>query len=142
MRELTPLLIVALVPGLGLLDYGLYRLGGNEATFSKVMLDARLRQPLVALLTAYSVGVMLGHFFLPTTAPAPPPHETVGRALCALSFTIYGLIIIWADNGGAAAHKRALEAGGHAAFAGYMLAAVVVGGLVGALVLPQHLDPT
>lgn len=138
MREWTPLLIVALPPLLGLLDVALYQLGGNEATFSRVMLTARTRNPLVAVNTAYTLALMLGHFFFPAEGPPPPAYEVIGRMVVLLSPTVYTLIVIAADNGTAAAHKRALEAYGPAGLAGWMFAASLAGGVAGALGLPQH----
>lgn len=139
MREWTPLLIVALPLTMGMIDVALFKIGGNDATISKVMLDASVRQPLVALSTAYSFAVLMGHFFFPTWADAAPPaHEVIARMVVVLSPTIYALIIIGADNGAAAAHKRALEFGGQLPLAGYMMLAMIVGGLAGKFILPQH----
>lgn len=137
MREWTPLLIVALPPLLGLLDVALYQLGGNDATFSRVMLTARQRNPLVAVNTAYTLCLMMGHLFTAVGEPAPPRYEVLARCAVALSPTVYALIIIWADNGAVAAHRRVLE-NGPVGLGAYMTAAGLVGGFVGAAWLPQH----
>lgn len=142
MRDWTPLIIVAMPLALGLLDIGLYRLGGNEATISKVMLDASVRQPLVALSTAYSFGVLMGHFFFPTHADcAPPTYEVIARMVVVLSPTVYAMIIIGANDMATIAHKQALEQGGQTSLALYTTAAFIVGGFFGRLVLPQHILP-
>jgi len=140
MRELTPLVIVSIPLLLGAVDLALYHFGGNEATISKVFLDISAARRLVALSTAYSFGVLLGHLFFPTfAAAAPPTYEVIARMVVVLSPTVYALIIIGAGNGLAASHERAIGQGGQLALAGYMLAAIIAGGVVGKYVLSQHL---
>ena len=138
----TALVIVAIPLLLGALDVLLYYVGGNAATISYVMLGAGAARPLVAVSTAYTFGVLLGHLYFPEyAAVGPPAFEVVGRMVVVLSPTVYALIIIGAGNGTLAAHRAALEAGGSWSLAGYMLAAAVAGGLVGRYVLPQHVAP-
>jgi hypothetical protein len=139
--RLTAFVIVATPLLLGLLDVLLYALGGNESTISYVMLSASACRPTVALATCYTFGVLLSHLFLPVNEDGPPRYEVLARMMFVLGPTFYGLIIIGAGNGTLAAHDRAIAAGGQAAFAGKLLAAVSVGGLMGRL-LPQHLPPT
>lgn len=132
--------IVAIPLGLGLLDVALYATGGNDATISKVMLSVRSSRPLVALSTAYSFGVLLGHFFFPTfVEDASTIGDVLGRMLVVLSPTGYALFVIGLGNGTLQAHKVALETGGQIAFASYMTGLFVLGGIAGKYVLPQHL---
>lgn len=142
MSQATPLVIVGIPLILGMLDVALYYFGGNEATISKVMLNISGTRKLVALCTAWSLGVLMGHLFFPTfTERSPPAYEVVARMWLVLSPTVYALIIIGAGNGVAAAHSHALAHGGQLALAGYAVAAAVAGGVAGKLMLPQHLDP-
>jgi hypothetical protein len=142
LSKLTPMLIVSLPLLVGLIDVLLYHFGGNEATISKVMLNHTSRQPLVALSTVYSVGVLVGHLFLPAFSnQTAPTHEIIARMVVVLSPTFYALIIVGIGNGTAYANNNALLAAGQWVFAGYILAAFVAGGVVGKIVLPQHLSP-
>jgi hypothetical protein len=138
----APLLVVSLPLLIGLLDFALYKIGGNEATISKVLLNNALNRPLVALSTAYSVGVLLGHLFFPVYGEdMPPGYEVIARMLVALSPTFYALVIIGAGGAAAGAHYHALLRGGQPLLAAYMIAAATVGGVAGKFVLPQHLPP-
>ena len=142
MAQWTPLLLVAIPLCLGLLDVLLYWLGGNEATFSATMLAIRVKYPLSALATAYTLAVFLGHVFFPQEAEfGPPVHEVLARMMVALSPTFYALIIFAAGNGASAAASRAVDGHGQMAFAGWMLLCVVFGGAVGRFVLCQHVAP-
>lgn len=138
--RLTACIIVAIPIGLGLLDVGLYWLGGNDSTISAVMLAIRAGRVLVALSTAYSFGVLLGHLFFPEfTTSFPAPYEVIARMVFVLSPTFYALIIIGAGNGTLEAHRHALESHGQLLLAVYMTGAAIVGGLLGKFALPQHL---
>lgn len=142
MPNWTPFIVVAIPLLLGALDVFLYWTGGNSATISWVMLTRRASQPLVALSTCYSFGVLLGHFFLPQfTNTSPPAYLVIARMWFALSPTIYALIIIAFDNGTLEAHRKALQSGGQGLFALYMSLAFHAGGVVGCFVLAQHVPP-
>jgi hypothetical protein len=140
--RIAPLFVVSLPLLIGLLDYLLYRVGGNEATISKVLLNTAGTRPLVAISTAYSVGVLMGHLFFPAFGEEEPPgFEVIARMIVALAPTFYAMVII--GGGGAAqfAHSHALIRGGQWLLAVYLLLAAAAGGLVGKFVLPQHLPP-
>lgn len=142
MREWTPLIIVCIPLALGLLDVVLYWLGGNEATISMVMLQARVSSPLSALATVYTFGLLIGHLYFPNFTLFPPPaHLVVARMFVALSPIFYGMTIIGFGNGANTAHTQILDSGGELSFAGYVLAAFIFGGLIGRFVLCQHVAP-
>lgn len=142
LTRLTPLLIVAIPLILGLIDVCLYYFGGNDATFSRVMLNLSKNRPLVALSTAYSFGILMGHFFFPTwTERSPPTYEVLARLVVVLSPTFYAMIIIGAGNGVAKMHDEVLEAGGQWPMVGYVLFGFVAGGVAGKFALPQHICP-
>lgn len=141
MRETTPIIVILIPLVLGALDVFLYWVGGNDATISRVMLGVRYKYPLAALSTAYTLGVFLGHLYFPRTAlEGPSTREVLGRMMVALSPAFYSLIVT-SEGGANEAHKRALESGGQLVFAAWMLLAIICGGLVGALVLAQHVTP-
>lgn len=141
MQPSTPVIVIMIPLVLGALDVFLYWTGGNEATISRVMLGVRYKYPLAALSTAYTLGVFLGHLYFPRAVlVGPSTREVLGRMMVALSPAFYSLIVT-SEGGANEAHKRALEAGGQLVFAAWMLLSIVFGGIVGALVLAQHVTP-
>ncbi len=141
MQPSTPVIVILIPLSLGALDVFLYWTGGNDATISRVMLGVRYKYPLAALSTAYTLGVFLGHLYFPRVALiGPSSREVLARMAVALSPAFYSLIVT-SEGGANEAHKRALESGGQIVFAAWMLLAIILGGIVGALVLAQHVAP-
>ena len=140
METWTPLLIVSMPLMIGLLDLLLYKLGGNDATISWVMLVTASRDPFVALSTAYSFAVLMGHCFFPKIGEVPPAaYVVVARMLVVLSPTLYLMVIIAFGGGQGTDEARGLlQRGGSWAFAGWMLLAAIAGGIAGHVGLPQH----
>lgn len=140
MNRWSAILAAAILPALGLLDFALYVLAGNAATFSAVLLSIRVKYPLVAHATAYTFGVFLGHVFFPTPNPTVPAnHEILARLMLGLSPTFAALIIIAAGDGLAVVKGSDIVAlDNQAKFAGIMLACHVAGMAVGRFVLAQH----
>ena len=60
-REVTQVVIVLAVVGLGLFDVIIGLLAGREATISCVLLDACQQHPIVA----FALGVLCGHCLWP-----------------------------------------------------------------------------
>jgi hypothetical protein len=136
----TQIIIVALPLLIGLLDYFLLRVGGNAATISAFMLRLRMEQPYVALSTAYSFAVLMGHLFFPDfTEKTPPGYEVIARMFFVLSPTFYAMIMIL--FGDPPDVTEILKPGAQWWFAAKMLAASIIGGLAGHYGLPQHLFP-
>ena len=140
MERWTPLLIVALPLAIGLLDLFLYKLGGNQATISWVMLTTAAKDPFVALSTCYSFAVLMGHCFFPKVGTEPPmAYVVIARMLVVLSPTLYLMVIIAFGGGEGAEEARGLlRSGGSWGFAGWMLLAGIAGGVAGHVGLPQH----
>lgn len=140
--KLTAWMATLLLPLLGLLDFALYKVGGNAATFSAVMLATRAAQPLTALALTYSTGVMLGHFYLPVvSAELPSGPEVFGRMLVLLSPTFYTMTILSSGDATIGAHRHAIEGAGEVGFAVWMSFWFHVGLAAGRFGLPQHLAP-
>lgn len=140
MAEWTPLIIVAILAGVGLLDYILYRIGGNAATVSATLLEARVKNPVVAHLTAYAFAVFLGHVYFPAPdVTVPPPHVVLAWAVVALSPVFAAMIIIGAGDGQRVAEVAVVtDPVNQLKFAGVMLAWWIAGLCVGRFVLKQH----
>lgn len=140
MAEWTPLIIVGIMVGLGLLDYVLFRVGGNQATISVALLEARCKNPTVAHLTAYAFAVFLGHVYFPAPDPVPPPvHVVLAWCVVALSPVFAVLIVIGAGDGQSVHEVRSItEPLNQLKFAGVMLCWWIGGLLVGRFILKQH----
>jgi len=67
---ITSTVFVATVASFALLAYDLmaYLDGGNDATISKVILDASRDWPIIPLIVGLIFGLLSGHFFWPQTA--------------------------------------------------------------------------
>lgn len=63
MRQVTELLILIVVVGALLYDLFAYLKGGNDATISKITLDAEKDWPIIAFL----MGLLMGHLTWPQT---------------------------------------------------------------------------
>ena len=61
----SAMVVVAAVVLLVLYDLIAYARGGNPATVSRVMLRLGSRSLLFALSVAFTLGALVGHFFLP-----------------------------------------------------------------------------
>lgn len=140
MNRWTAILAAVILPALGLLDFVLYAVWGNGATFSVALLTIRVKYPLVAHATSYTFGVFLGHVFFPTPDPtAPATHEVLARLMLGLSPTFAALIIIAAGDGRAVVKGSEVVAlDNQVKFAALMLFAHVCGLIVGRFVLAQH----
>lgn len=140
MNRWTAILAAAILPALGLLDFLLYTIWGNGATFSVLLLSIRVKYPLVAHATSYTFGVFLGHVFFPSPENASPAtHEVLARLMLGLSPTFAALIIIAAGDGKAVVKDSAIVAlDNQVKFAALMLFAHICGLIVGRFVLAQH----
>lgn len=140
MAEWTPLIIVGIMVGLGLLDYVLFRIGGNSATISVALLEARCKNPTVAHLTAYAFAVFLGHVYFPAPdAVRPPGHVVLAWCVVALSPVLAALIVIGAGDGRSVHDTRVVtEPLNQLKFGAVMLCWWIAGLLVGRFILKQH----
>jgi hypothetical protein len=142
MRETTPYVLAGLPLILALVDFAMYRLSGNDATFSKVLLDVRLKHPIVALSTCYSFGMLLTHCFIPKIGEPPPDYVVVARMIVFLSPTFSAIVLIaFTGRDTLEQQRKSLEAAGQLGFAGLMLIALIAGGAAGHFGLAQHLEP-
>lgn len=64
-RTTTQVMIVVIAVLTCVYDLIAYLLGGNEATISKVALDASQENNLVTVVVCLLVGVLIGHLFVP-----------------------------------------------------------------------------
>jgi len=140
MAEWTPLIVVGIMVGLGLLDYMLFRFGGNEATISVALLEARVKNPIVAHLNAYAFAVFLGHVYFPAPdTTAPPGHVVLAWAVVALSPLFAALIVIGSGDGRHASEvAEVVQTLNQLKFAGVMLLWIIGGIAVGRFILKQH----
>lgn len=80
--KVTALVIVGIIVGLMLYDLVVYVRVGNDATISRVVLDVASRSAVFVVCFVFSLGVLVGHLFLPQTvrgkrADPPPDQEHV-----------------------------------------------------------------
>ena len=68
------LVVLAILAGLAIADSWAYLDGGYPATLSAAIAAAGQAGPLLAPLSAFSAGVLYGHWFFtpPASPPAPP----------------------------------------------------------------------
>lgn len=136
--EWTPLIVVGILVVCGLIDYALYRTGGNEATISYTLLTARVQNPAVAHLTAYMFGVFIGHVYYPSAAKVAPKEYIV------LMWAVVTLSPVFAVCIGVAMGERAkpMEAitdpWNQIKFGLVDIASFIAGQLVGRFILKQH----
>lgn len=75
-RDCTVCFLCLLPLVMGLWSLAMYCCVGNDATLSKVMLDAAREYPGFLLVVAFALGVLAGHWFVPivvvVTVETPP----------------------------------------------------------------------
>lgn len=64
-REITGLLIIAMIIAIFAYDLIADIFGGNSATISRICLDTFQRYPTFALATVFLFGMLCGHLFVP-----------------------------------------------------------------------------
>lgn len=131
--RLTVWVISLTALGLGGYDLLIYKIIGNDATISRVMLGTQSTHPLFAVEFVWSLGVFCGHLFLPVlNSPLQPRRVVVTRVvgvLVPVVHVIASLISNTPDNG----------AGLYSNWLGVELSASFICGLVvGHKALSQH----
>lgn len=134
----TALIAASLLPALGFADYVFSRVGGNNATFSAVILRCQTSFFYFALCLAYSFGLFLGHCCLPSPSlRIPGVFELFARFFLASGPVWSGIALIASGEGGSPGvddtnpRWQALLSLG-------ILASVAAGLIAGRILLPQH----
>lgn len=136
----TAAITAVILPALGLMDYLFYWIGGNPATISAVLLAVRANFVSVIISVAYAFGMFLTHVSMPSgSKTAPSEVEILARAIVAFSPIFSAIVIVFTTGGKAGETMESMtDPIVQLKLAAALLVALIVGGIVGRGVFPQH----
>lgn len=135
----TPVLIVMLALGAGVLDIVLAHFRGNEGTISWAMLNAQSQSHILAGLCSYAFAGLMVHCFWPSEGVAPHPFGILWRALLFLAPVFYALELIARSTPDADGIIQVVP--GKLPILAVMCCGALLGAIAAKLLVPQHLPP-
>lgn len=139
-NSMTVFIIFMFVFAFLLADFLLYYYRGNESTVSRTILAKAASSPILVATTSYSLGLVLGHFFLITTGEELTTSVALKQLGIALIPTIVGIIIMFKvklaeDSVIISVFKNPIVT------AGVITIGIMLGLMSGHYLIPQHLVP-